>query len=774
MRLGTVLSALCLIGCSPRVVRWGELHEAAVRDVVDDMAELRGLPPKRAIKLRMVDGAELRKDFARDLERDADSGEMTRRKRYWATLGLASWDLDLSAHYADLYQRLPAGYYDNEKTGVRMVARDHFRSEIAEIAGLITWRDKTHGETLAHEVVHALQDQHFDLDRLRAGDGSDARNAQRALVEGDAFLAAFQYDRPLVFQDVRSFTRVIRRIFRQHKGGGALSFAEATFLFPYVHGTNFAAAVFERGGWPAVNAALRDPPQSTAEILHPERYLDRSPPPPVIDLTAVRTHLAARRTPAVEEPVGEFAVRYLLEGPLPRRDAAELAAGWRGDRALLLDGGDGGAMSMVWVTRWADAAHGARFADAYVERIRSLDRDPPHVGRHGQVVVVISGLDEAETRQAEEFALRGVAAGSAAPASPQPRPAWFPGAQRAEAPVEIVRHPDVGAYGAGPSWQLRSAGARLDVGGIVEYRIDTPDSAPGRQGLPRAQLALGGSLERAMELSFGLTVELSPHPDEPTLRGDSLGGSPGPSSLQDGWVGMRIASAGLVDLGSFTFGRRRLPLWLEAGAPAGGALPLSRRSLPFEQLLPVRDMGFSYLTDYSGAGIPAGVAVLVGERVQGARLSLFGARRRAPMPRLEGGITYAVHVPRGDGDGPLREVVMLSADLAARWRWIRLEALAMALDPGEGYEAAGAQRAWSVLAALQPLPDFLDVLARYERLKAGDDLLPFADLTRLTYGLNLHYLPGRFLIGWDRTMDWEAIRPDDPVVTDSLRVSLSF
>ncbi len=771
------LLVLALAGCSPRVVRWGQLHESAVRDVVQDMAKLRGLPPKRPIKFRMVGGEELRKDFARDLERDADSGEMARRKRYWATLGLAPWDLDLHAHYTEVYQELPAGYYDTEKTGVRVVSRDLFRSEISELAGLITWRDKTHGETLAHEVVHALQDQHFDLDSLRAGDGSDARNAQRALVEGDAFLAAFQYDRPLVFQDIRKFTRVVRRIFRQQHGGD-LTFVEATFLFPYVHGTNFAAAVFERGGWPALNAAMRDPPQSTAHILHPERYLDRAPPPPAIDLTAARTELAKSWTPAVEESVGEFPLRYLLEGPLPRRDAAELAAAWRGDRALLLDGGDGGQMGLVWVTRWADAARGAQFADAYVKRMRSMDRDEPHVGRHGQVVIVVSGLDDEQARAAEDLALRGVAAGGAAPPSPGQRAAWFPGGQAADDPVEMVRQEGVGAYGTGPSWALKAAGATLDVGGVVQYRIDTAAGRAGRQGLPRAQLGLRGALERAMELSFGLTAELLPDPDEPTLAGDSVGGRPGPSALQDGWLGMRIASAGLVDLGSFTFGRRRVPLWLGAGAPQAGALPLSRRALPFERLLPVRDMGFSYATDYSAAGIPLGMSILVGQRVQGARLSLLGPRGAAPLPRLEGGVTYAGRVPRGDGDGPLRDIVILSADLAARWRWLRVEALGLVINPGdEDPDSADAdrqpQQAWSALVALQPLPDFLDLVARYERLQVADAILPFGDLTRLTYGVNLHYLPGRFLIGWDRTMDWDTTAPDR-VVTDRLRVSLAF
>ena len=71
-------------------------------------------------------------------------------------------------------------------------------------------------------------------------------------------------------------------------------------------------------------------------------------------------------------------------------------------------------------------------------------------------------------------------------------------------------------------------------------------------------------LERAMELSFGLTAELSPHPDEPTWRPEDRvpGGDAGASPLQDAWLGMRLASGGLADLGRHeNYIERQLKRW---------------------------------------------------------------------------------------------------------------------------------------------------------------------------------------------------------------------
>ena len=711
--------------------------------IVGDVAALRGLPPLRPISFRLVGQERVSADFSADLARDADTGEMARRKRYWATVGLIPWDLDLLAHYRDLYGQVAAGYYEDEERGVRVVARPMLRSEITEIAGLLTWRDKTYGETLAHEVVHALQDQHFGLERLQEGRGTDGRNARRALVEGDAFLAAFQYDRPLVFTDVRRLTRLVERTFRSVRGGGRPSFVEAGFLFPYVQGTRFAAALWDQGGWAAVNGAYAAPPDSTSQVLHPERYLAREPIPPPQDLEPVRALLADRWESSVEEAVGEFAIRYLLSGVTTAAEAKSVAAQWRGDRVLVLDRRAGGGTALVWTTRWANAEAAERFADLYgllaKEQGRDVDADA-----FGQVALVTGGLDAADVPKVRTLALGG--AGVLRRTPPRPpllEPATAVGPATDE-PVQIRGPLGVSGYDRRPLLRHEGQGTSLSLGGLLQYRLDRLEGAATAHRLPRAELKLEGTVEPLLKTGFLLRAELSPDPDEPTLQARGGGGAVG--VVQDAAIRLRLTSVGLADAGSFAFGRLQVPLLLE-GATEGGELPLSRRSLLYDRLLAMRDLGFFYSVDYSGLGLPAGLEIALGQAVQGARLGLLGPRRPAPGPRAEGGLLFAAQRGRDDD---LRDSALLGADLALRWRGWRFEGMALLVNPGED---GPVQYGWSALAGLQPLADFLELLVRWDRLRLPEDVLSRADEARLTAGVVLHYLPGRFKVEYDQ--EWE-------------------
>jgi len=730
---------------------------------VEDVSALRGLPPKRPIGFRLVGEDRVRKDFTADLSRDADTGQMARRKRYWATVGLVPWELDLLAHYRELYGQLAAGYYEDEAGGVRVVLRNMLRSEVTEIAGLVTGRDKSYGETLAHEVVHALQDQHFDLARMQSGDGSDERNARRALVEGDAFLAAFQYDRPLVFRDVRTMTRLVARVFRGMRGESP-TFVESNFLFPYVHGTRFVASVFEHGGWPAVNAAYADPPRTTAEVLHPDRYLARQPAPAPHDLSAVRTALAPTWTASVEEPIGELAVRYLLSVEGDAKEAAEVAAAWRGDRALVLERSGGMDTSLVWASRWKDAETAARFAAGYEALAQERGRPPVRVTTYGAVVVVLAGLSAAERERVHPLALAGAGVLKPTPSLPRPLGRSVPEAAATETPVRVDPPLEVTGYASGPAFALEAPGASLVLGGVVQYRVDGSDDGTAAHRLPRVLLRADGTIEPLLQLGFTVGAELSPQPDEPTLAGDGAAGA-----LQDASLHMRLASVGLADAGKLAFGRQPIPLLLE-GATPGEALPLSRRSLLYDRLLPVRDVGFVYQVDYSSFGVPAGIAITLGEAVQGARASLFGPREPAPLPRLEGGVAFAALRPTGDGE--LLASALIAADLALRWRGLRLEATGLLLNPGE--DGPGPQLGWSALAGLQPLPDFLELLVRYDRLDLPARILPDADQARLTWGIVLHYLPGAFRVAYDQEWDLPAGSGREARATNRLLLSLGF
>src|SRR5262249_44862680 len=138
---------------------------------------------------------------------------------------------------------------------------------------------------LIHEMVHALQDQHFGLAKLhQASFGSDAELARAALVEGDATFTMIEL---LKKEQPRVAAMLDAPL------GKAKNLQNA---FLYAQGARYVKALKERGGWGRVNAAYRFPPRSTAAVLHPEGV-------PVIDLGPGKTY-------------GEFGViKLLAENP---------------------------------------------------------------------------------------------------------------------------------------------------------------------------------------------------------------------------------------------------------------------------------------------------------------------------------------------------------------------------------------------------------------------------------------------------------------------------
>lgn len=222
-------------------------------------------------------------------------------------------------------------------------------------------------ETLAHELMHALQDHRFDLTAMLDGalGDLDRELAARAVVEGDAEVHA-----RLWAEGARGWRPGGARLLlvgALPQAGDVPDAVIREFIFPYQWGSVWAEAAIARGGLAAIDAALDDPPSTTAHIIHPDAIAPDWTPeavalPPLADALGEGWRLES------EGPLGEFQLlNYLLpdRGGPPRRgdaratDAAVAAAGWRGDRhAIYVNGGE----SVVAVrVRFADAEEAREF-----------------------------------------------------------------------------------------------------------------------------------------------------------------------------------------------------------------------------------------------------------------------------------------------------------------------------------------------------------------------------------------------------------------------------
>jgi hypothetical protein len=223
---------------------------------------------------------------------------------------------------------------------------------------------------IAHELEHALQDQHHPRLLRGLGRGSAERElAVSALVEGDASVIERRYGRRhLDMEALELDTSLLSPV---NLALGLPPALVASVRFPYTAGADFVANLRRRGGWGLVNRAFRKPPTTSEQILHPGKWLDRDPAVPVSTGAAGALGAEWRRLRAVES--GELDAIVILASGVPSDLARKAAKGWEGGRfeSFRLRGGQQGCAepcrehrAAVVAYRWERPSDVAEFASA--------------------------------------------------------------------------------------------------------------------------------------------------------------------------------------------------------------------------------------------------------------------------------------------------------------------------------------------------------------------------------------------------------------------------
>ena len=272
-------------------------------------------------------------------------------ERAYKRLGMLPGDLELQPYMQALLTEQIAGYYDPAtKTLYVMEGADR------TIARL----------TISHELVHALQDQHFNLDSVQKAEGDNDRQlAVQALLEGQATYAHFmvmmgnEESIPGGWETIREGIR--SQVATQPLLGTAPLILQETLIFPYLSGAEFVRRTKRlRKDRPVFDSI----PQSTEQILHEGSYFAEYDAPTAITLPP----LASGATPAYENNLGEFETRVFLYQHLRDESMASRGAtGWDGDRYIVFDtpAGEG----IAWVSVWDSAVDAGEFVDGVVRGI---------------------------------------------------------------------------------------------------------------------------------------------------------------------------------------------------------------------------------------------------------------------------------------------------------------------------------------------------------------------------------------------------------------------
>lgn len=219
-----------------------------------------------------------------------------------------------------------------------------------------------------HEYTHALQDQHFDLIALQElpGDNIDRMLAVLSLIEGDATLVMNVYTQAVAQSNPFG---TAARLLTQGALTGTLTIPpgippiiERELTLPYEAGLGFVRALYAAGGWATVNAAFADPPQSMAQVLHPEKYLNGQAPLVVV---LEDSGLGDEWELAWDNTLGEFYLTEHLRTQLPARDAASAAAGWSGDNFHIYHNAADDQLAWVLLLAWETEEDADEFAAAY-------------------------------------------------------------------------------------------------------------------------------------------------------------------------------------------------------------------------------------------------------------------------------------------------------------------------------------------------------------------------------------------------------------------------
>jgi hypothetical protein len=359
--------ALVLAVAAPLPLTAEAVHSEVDR-LLAAIASGRCLTYHGTLPVRVLDRAEAARQAARlDDQTDADpalaaDAELLRR-------------LDLASPPRDTND------FDEEGPGERAAAAPRFDALTGRlwVPGFVPLDAQR--VPLTHQLAHAVADQRFGFRRLmditpdgRSRLGGDARRARLAVIEGDAMLTGLEVLDPretfLAAPQLTALAARLRTAGQDPAGGWPATLS----TFTHVTGLLFVARARAHHPWSAVDALWTDPPTSTEQVLHPEKY--ESCEAPVNVDPSVLPALPGLGHPGATDVAGELVVRAWLETAWAPDVAARAAAGWGGDRAAIYasppeapgtGGPDAGATTTAalgWLTLWDDAAEADDFAHA--------------------------------------------------------------------------------------------------------------------------------------------------------------------------------------------------------------------------------------------------------------------------------------------------------------------------------------------------------------------------------------------------------------------------
>lgn len=331
-------------------------------ELVRDVSQLRGLAAKAPISRGVLSRDQIVEKLRARIAKEYTPEEVRRESGVLKRLGLMADDVDYEKTLFNLLADQVAGFYDPQ-------ARTLYIADWLPV--------QMQRPALAHEIEHALQDQHFDLTKYSAPmkNEGDAQMARSAVVEGDGTAVMLELPARGARPDSVRTPAVVAKLGKQMMMltmGATPAFQRApqalreTLVFPYASGLEFVITHRGADGWSRVDDLFRSPPESTEQVMHPEKYAQREHPVR-ISSGPLPTLASTGRKEVHRDVMGELVWKIWFGSAMAESQAETAAAGWGGDRMVAYEGPGDDKPIVVSLSAW-DSDSDADEAEAAARR----------------------------------------------------------------------------------------------------------------------------------------------------------------------------------------------------------------------------------------------------------------------------------------------------------------------------------------------------------------------------------------------------------------------
>ncbi len=337
------------------------------------MPQIRGLPFKTPVTMQSQSKAQLAQFLLQDMQKELPDEKANAIEIALKAFGLVPESFSLKPTMLRLLTEQIGGFYNPETKKLYLIAEGpRARGPLEKLMGQPR-DDAQERLVIAHEMTHALQDQHYNLLGLdkKVKQNDDWSLAYQALLEGDAMLGMldYQYFPKRLDKDDAFALRMTMSLmkffmpFMEQQLSQVPAVIRESLLFPYTDGLYFCLEFrTSENPWTNINRCYKRLPRSTEHILHPEKYLAKEP---VWDcrIPDFSSLLGDKWQEKMNNVMGEFTCRIVFSA-YNIAGHASLAQGWAGDRYSVLQN-EAGQRALIWLTKWDTLQDAKEFFDGY-------------------------------------------------------------------------------------------------------------------------------------------------------------------------------------------------------------------------------------------------------------------------------------------------------------------------------------------------------------------------------------------------------------------------